>query len=267
MTAIATAIIAEPSDVLSAEMLRLLNYAITHKNGHLHALRVGSARDRHRDAATLGLIDLGYAKWENWYDPVITDSGRAAIGAPSEAEAAAIERAQFYEHCRILRENADARKRAERTETIAVAPKIATRDPNASVCLLLDVRGKDRANSIQVWSYIKGKIVSLPLRFTAGAKAGKPMIEVLSRDTKRWHAVRVPKWLARREGLYGHPRQNPNAFCRDGMGLDTRTREQIDDDHDQDIAQIACDFANRGGSKESTYAEYFEKQIIHGSGS
>lgn len=69
-------------DALSPDMTRLLRYAVTDQRGHLHMLRIRDMSKRHSDPATLGLIAMGYAKWERWYDAVITEAGRIAIGAP-----------------------------------------------------------------------------------------------------------------------------------------------------------------------------------------
>jgi hypothetical protein len=78
----ATAELARTDVRLSDEMLRLLRYAVTDQRGHLHMLRLPDISRTHRDAATLALINLGYAKWQDFYDAVITEAGRIAIGAP-----------------------------------------------------------------------------------------------------------------------------------------------------------------------------------------
>jgi hypothetical protein len=248
------------SGELSNEMIRLLRHGVADKRGWLLPLRPANVSTRTYDPAVLALINLGLAKWQEFYDAVITDAGRAAIGEPSEEAARRLERIEESKKYRAWREAQAAERRANPPAPKPVVAKERQREP--SICLLLDVRGQARPNSIQVWSYSKRKIVSLGRFYTTGARRGLPMAEIVSHGTKRWCAVNVPKWMAAREGLYGRPQKNPNAFCREGMGPDTRSPEQKADDHDQDIAQIAVDAASGYSVPMSGYLDYFEKQLL-----
>ena len=64
-------------------------------------------------------------------------------------------------------------------------------------CVLLDVRCQTRPASLQVWSKPKRMIVNLPRK----DRDGFPIIEIISRDFKRWAAVDLPQWLIKRERL------------------------------------------------------------------
>lgn len=127
----------------------------------------------------------------------------------------------------------------------------ATRTRHASntdgmVCLLLDVRGRARANTIQVFSYSKGRVVSLPAgNYRSGPKTGRPIIRNETPNAHRWAAISVPRWLAVAEGLYGKPDLPPvmNAFCREHC-TDMRTPQMIRDDAERALAQFIVDRAN-----------------------
>lgn len=102
------------------------------------------------------------------------------------------------------------------------------------LCLLLDVRGNARPQSLQVWSYAKGKVVNLP----------RSLIRMETPNAKRWHAVTVPRWLMTREGLY-HPHDRVMTdFCR-GAAPDERSEQEKRDDAEKSLAQTACDMSNR----------------------
>lgn len=252
------------SGELSNEMIRLLRHGVADKRGWLLPLRPANIGARTYDPAVLALINLGLAKWQEFYDAVITDAGRAAIGEPSEEVARRLERIEEGKKYRAWREATAAERRASPPAPKPVVAKDRQREP--TICLLLDVRNQSKPNSIQVWSYSKRKLVSLGRFYTTGARRGLPMAEIVSQGTKRWCAVNVPKWMAAREGLYGRPQGTTHTFGRDGSASDARTPEQKADDHDQDLAQIAADAANRYAAQPSTYADYFEKQLLTGSG-
>lgn len=120
-------------------------------------------------------------------------------------------------------------------------------DTDGMVCLLLDVRGRARANTIQVYSYSKGCIVSLPTgNYRTGPKAGRPIIRDETPNAKRWAAISVPRWLAQAEGLYGKPELPALVpdFCRQATD-DTRTDQQKRDDGERALAQYVVDRENR----------------------
>ena len=56
-------------------------------------------------------------------------------------------------------------------------------DRNGPICLLLDVRGQAREHSLQVWSYGKRRVVSIP----------RKVIRIETPDNQRWLAVTVPR--------------------------------------------------------------------------
>lgn len=107
-------------------------------------------------------------------------------------------------------------------------------DTDGMVCLLLDIRGQARPNSLQVFSYSKGCVVNLP-RFQ---RDGRPMIRIDTPDAKRWAAVSVPRWLAQREGLYGKPDLPPipPGFCRE-HSTDMRSPQMILEEAERAIAE------------------------------
>jgi hypothetical protein len=109
-------------------------------------------------------------------------------------------------------------------------------DRDGMVCLLLDVRGQARAQSLQVYSYSKGAVVNLP----------RSQIKIETENAKRWAAVSVPRWLAQREGLYGKPELPaiPTGFSLTKLG-DTRTIDQKRDDAERELAQYVVDQQNR----------------------
>ena len=115
-------------------------------------------------------------------------------------------------------------------------------DTDGMICLLLDVRGQARANSLQVFSYSKGRVVSLARRY----RDGRELIRIETPEAKRWAAVSVPRWLAIREGLYGKP-DLPlivSGFCRE-FTTDTRDEKQKRDDAERELAQYVVDQENR----------------------
>lgn len=103
-----------------------------------------------------------------------------------------------------------------------------------TLCLLLDVRGQSRPQSLQVWSYAKQKVVSLP----------RSLIRMQTPNAKRWHAVMVPRWLMTREGLYHAHEREPSAVAQESI-VDTRTRQERCDDAERSLAQTVCDMENR----------------------
>jgi hypothetical protein len=109
-------------------------------------------------------------------------------------------------------------------------------DRNGLICLLLDVRGQARQQSLQVYSYSKSKVVSLP----------RKLIRIETENAKRWAAVSVPRWLANAEGLHGKPEMPPvmSGFCRQ-QAADTRTDIQKRDDAERELAQYIVDRENR----------------------
>lgn len=109
-------------------------------------------------------------------------------------------------------------------------------DTDGMVCLLLDIRGQARPNSLQVFSYGWRRTVSLP----------RKLIRVETPEAKRWSAVSVPRWLANREGLHGRPDLAPvmTAFCRE-HSTDMRTPQMIRDDAERSLAQYVVDQENK----------------------
>jgi len=109
-------------------------------------------------------------------------------------------------------------------------------DRNGPICLLLDVRGQAREHSLQVYSYGKRKVVSIP----------RKMIRLETEGVKRWAAVTVPRWLANAEGLHGRPELPPvmSGFCRDRT-VDTRTEIEKRDDAERALAQYVVDQENK----------------------
>lgn len=109
-------------------------------------------------------------------------------------------------------------------------------DRNGPICLLLDVRGQAREHSLQVYSYGKRRVVSIP----------RKVIRIETDGAKRWAAVTVPRWLANAEGLHGFPDLPPvmSGFCRQHT-VDDRTDIQKRDDAERELAQFVVDQANR----------------------
>jgi hypothetical protein len=105
-------------------------------------------------------------------------------------------------------------------------------DRDGPICLLLDVRGQAREHSLQVYSYGKKQVVSIPRRLAR--------IETIGAN--RWAAITVPRWLANREGLHGQPDLAPvtPGFCRDKQG-ETLPEE----DAERAMAQFVVDNQNR----------------------
>lgn len=102
------------------------------------------------------------------------------------------------------------------------------------LCLILEIKGQARPNSIQVWSYAKNRVVSLP----------RSLVENRTPDAKRYAAVLVPRWLMNREGLwFRHSKPMPE-FCRQ-FQTDTRSNEEKADDFEKSLAHTICDQHNR----------------------
>lgn len=119
-------------------------------------------------------------------------------------------------------------------------------DTGGMVCLLLDIRGQARANSLQVFSYSKGRVVSLPLTYRTGPKAGQPIIKNETPGAKRWAAVSVPRWLMNAEGLYKSANLQPVMpdFCREHC-TDMRTPQMIQDDGERKLAEYIVESQNK----------------------
>jgi hypothetical protein len=115
-------------------------------------------------------------------------------------------------------------------------------DTEGMVCLLLDIRGQARQNSLQVFSYSKGRVVSLPRR----RRDGRELIRIETPDATRWAAVSVPRWLANSEGLYGKPDLPPvmSGFCR-LHAPDNRTVDMVREDAERDIAELIVSQLNK----------------------
>jgi hypothetical protein len=115
-------------------------------------------------------------------------------------------------------------------------------DTDGMVCLLLDIRGQARPNSLQVFSYSKGRVVSLPRR----RRDGREIVRIETPNAKRWSAVSVPRWLATAEGLYGKPilPQLETGFTAQ-FKTDTRTDQQKRDDAERDLAEFIVARENR----------------------
>ena len=107
---------------------------------------------------------------------------------------------------------------------------------DAMVCLLLDIRGRARENSLQVYSYAQRKVVNLPRR----------MIVIETPDAKRWAAISVPRWLINREALWGGPNLAPvmSGFCR-AHSYDMRTPAMIRDEGERALAEFICGQQNK----------------------
>jgi hypothetical protein len=120
-------------------------------------------------------------------------------------------------------------------------------DTDGMVCLLLDIRSQARPNSLLVFSYSKGRVVSLPTgAYKSGPKAGRAIIRNETPNAKRWAAVSVPRWLANSEGLYGKPNLPPvmSEFCREHC-TDMRTPQMKQDDAERALAQYVVDHENK----------------------
>lgn len=105
-------------------------------------------------------------------------------------------------------------------------------DRNGPICLLLDVRGQARDRTIEVYSYGKKKVVSIP----------RKCIRIETEGAKRWAAITVPRWLANVEGLHGRPDLQPvmSGFCRDKQQV-----KLTQDDAERELAQFVVDQQNR----------------------
>lgn len=131
-------------------------------------------------------------------------------------------------------------------------PAAATRtkyaaDRDKMVCLMLDIRGQARSQSLQVFSYSKKCLVNLPTgNYRTGPNIGCPIIRNETPSARRWAAVSVPRWLALREGLYGKPDLPPimSGFCRDHC-YDMRTPAMVRDEAERALAQGIVDYENR----------------------
>ncbi len=115
-------------------------------------------------------------------------------------------------------------------------------DTDGMVCLLLDIRGQARPNSLQVFSYSKGRMVSLPRK----RRDGRELIRNETPDARRWAAVSVPRWLAQAEGLYGKSNLPPvmPEFCRESC-TDMRTPQMVRDDAERALAEYVVSQQNR----------------------
>ncbi len=115
-------------------------------------------------------------------------------------------------------------------------------DDDGMVCLLLDVRGQARPNSLQIYSYSKGKVVDLPRK----RRDGRDLIRIETLEAKRWAAVSVPRWLANAEGLHGKPELPAivPGFCRQ-QTVDARTDQERRDDAERALAQYIVDQQNK----------------------
>lgn len=130
--------------------------------------------------------------------------------------------------------------------TSAVKQTRYAADRDKMVCLLLDIRGRAREHTIQVFSYSKGRIVNLPRRYRNGVRAGQDAIRIETPEAKRWAAVSVPTWLANAEGLYGKPALPPlqTGFTQQ-FHEDNRTDQEKRDDAERSLAQFVVDRENR----------------------
>jgi hypothetical protein len=109
-------------------------------------------------------------------------------------------------------------------------------DRDGMICLLLDIRGQARVQSLQVWSYGWKRVVNIP----------RGRIKIETENAKHWAAVSVPRWLAQREGLYGGPQLQPlpTGFCL-AKTVDTRTDNEKRDDAERSLAQFVVDQQNK----------------------
>lgn len=109
-------------------------------------------------------------------------------------------------------------------------------DRNGPICLLLDVRGQARDTTLQVYSYGKRRVVSIP----------RKMIRIETPDALRWAAITVPRWLANAEGLHGRPDLPPvmSGFCR-LHAPDQRTVDMVREDAERSIAELIVSQQNR----------------------
>ncbi|MBR1230236.1 hypothetical protein JQ600_35665 [Bradyrhizobium sp. AUGA SZCCT0176] len=107
---------------------------------------------------------------------------------------------------------------------------------DAMVCLMLDIRGRARENSLQAYSYGLKKVVNLP----------RKLIVIETPDARRWAAISVPRWLINREMLWSKPDLPPimSAFCRD-RSYDMRTPTMIRDEGERALAEYIASQQNK----------------------
>lgn len=136
-------------------------------------------------------------------------------------------------------------------------------DTDGMVCLLLDIRGQARPNSLQVFSYTKGHVVSLPLTYRTGPKAGQPIIKNETPNAKRWAAVSVPRWLMNAEGLYKSANLEPVMpdFCRTHC-TDMRTPQMIHDDGERKLAECIVELENKYRRLPGQYAGMTKRDYV-----
>lgn len=115
-------------------------------------------------------------------------------------------------------------------------------DSDGLVCLLLDIRGNARDRTLEVFSYGKGEVVSIP-RFKWASRI--PQIKIETPDAKRWAAVTVPRWYRNKYGLFA-PDLPPidTGFCQQ-FKIETRTDQQKRDDAERDLAQYIVKRENK----------------------
>ncbi len=118
----------------------------------------------------------------------------------------------------------------------AIARTRYAANTDGMVCLMLDIRGRAREKSLQVYSYGQGRVVNLP----------RALIVIETPDARRWAAVSVPRWLMNREGLWGKPDLPPvmSGFCRE-HSCDMRTPDMIRDEGERALAEYIVNFQNR----------------------
>lgn len=134
-------------------------------------------------------------------------------------------------------------------------------DTDGMICLLLDIRGQARPNSLQVFSYSQGKVVNLPRR----QRDGRDLIRIETPEAKRWAAVSVPRWLANREGLHGKPDLQPvmSGFCRQ-FTPDTRTAQERIDDGERSLAEYVVSRENKYRRTPDQRAGFSKRDYISG---
>jgi hypothetical protein len=115
-------------------------------------------------------------------------------------------------------------------------------DTEGKICLLLDIRGQARDRTLQVFSYGKNEVVSIP-RFRWESRV--PQIVIETPHAKRWAAVTVPRWYRNKYGLFNPPlAQVVSGFCQQNS-IDTRTDQEKRDDSERSLAQYVVDRENR----------------------
>lgn len=107
----ATATLVRPAldDSLTPEMVRMLKFGAAHEYGYLVMLRSDSEK---YGRELMELQRRGYQRWVG-YDPMITEAGRAAIGAPTEREADAIRLQGYAKEHALLSVRREAKAKAE----------------------------------------------------------------------------------------------------------------------------------------------------------